>query len=83
MFSLSTSSLPSVIIKSTYSEFKSLTTVIVKSINSDYRFKLLCWIKGFAISTSGLRNYFLWTSGVIGGVHFHTPRQTEPNKSPP
>ena len=50
---------------------------------SDYKVKLLCLIKQFAIFTCGLQTYFLRTSRVIGCVYFHTPRQTEPNRSPP
>ena len=72
----------SVNIKSTYSEFKSLFTVSFR-VYSEYRVKLLCWIKLFAIFTCGLQTYFLRPSRVIGCVYFHTPRQTEPNRSPP
>ena len=46
MFRQSTSSLPTV-------------SLIV---HSDYRVKLLCWIKQFAIFTCGLQSYFLRTS---------------------
>ena len=50
---------------------------------SDCTAKLLCLIKQFAIFTCALQTYFLRTRSVIGCVYFHTPWQTEPNRSPP
>ena len=60
----------------------SLPTVIIKPTYSVYRAKLLCWIKRFAIFTNGFQTYFLQASCAIGCVYFHNSRQTEPNRSP-
>ena len=62
----------SVNIKLTYSEFKSLPTVSLR-MYSDYRVKLLCWIKQFAIFACGLQTYFLRASRVIGCVYIFIP----------
>ena len=60
--------------ESTYSDY----SVYLLSVS---RRSELCWIKQFANWTSGFQTYFLPTSRVIGCIHFHIPRQTEPNRS--